>query len=69
MTANDKDRAILSASSLVGFCHSALSLQVVCNDEDEKERLDRWITGLIKYAQRTEALIDKALEPTDGETK
>lgn len=64
MTWDEKDRALLAASALIGYCRFVSSLRVSCRDEREMVMLDRWMKRLIEYADRAATSIDAALGDT-----
>lgn len=59
MTPDANDRALISASSLVGYCLSAGDLMPT-------DRIEPWIQGLLRYARKTAALIDETHDTQQG---
>lgn len=53
MTWDKKDRALIKASSLSGYCRSAPDM-LTAELSDRKS----WVDGLLEYAQATEIAID-----------
>jgi hypothetical protein len=67
MSWDAKDKALLQASALVGFCESAYSLSINVASEEDSIVLKKWLAALSEYSRKTAALIDKAHESTDGQ--
>ena len=62
MTFDAKDKALISTSSLVGYCRSA-----GCLGEITPEALENWFKGLLLYAEKTASLIDETHNQPGGE--
>lgn len=64
MSFNKKDRAIIAASALVGYCHSVPTRFSAISDEDQAV-LQRWIDGLAVRTRAAATAIDEVFtEPT-----
>jgi hypothetical protein len=61
MAFDAKDRALLESSALVGYAQSARDIT-----DCDKPQLEKWVEGLLRYADKSAKAIDSAHEPARG---
>lgn len=62
MAFDKKDKAIIAASSLIGYCMSVANLLKFTKSDEDFEAIKRWGDGLLNAAQLAGTAIDAALE-------
>jgi hypothetical protein len=62
MTWDKKDRALIAASSLVGYCMSVGSLPFNSFSEDDHKAVKHWAEGLLNAAKVLGAALDAVHE-------
>lgn len=67
MAFDKKDKAILAASSLVGYCMSVTDLLQLARSDEDFEAIKRWGNGLFKAAGLVGEAIEAALREPGGE--
>lgn len=60
MAWDKKDRALLAASSLVGYCLSAASLRGQMESEEQAKTMNDWVKRLLEYAEKAAVAINAA---------
>lgn len=69
MSFNKKDKAIIAASSLVGYCES-FPIQFEYMSKDDAQMLQRWLNGFKERVRVASYAIDLAInETSDGKSK
>jgi hypothetical protein len=68
MTWDAKDRAMNSASTLVGYCMSATSLPLGNVPREDFDIFKAWVMGLIEAAKLAASAIDTATDLKEIET-
>ncbi len=64
MVFDKKDRALIAASSLVGYCMSVGDLLKFTTSTDDFEAIKRWGLGLLESAKYAGMAIDAAMDDT-----
>jgi len=66
MSLDKKDKAIMQASLLIGYCESYPTRFQALSDSD-RDQLERWFSGLIDKTKKASSAIDEVLSETSGE--
>lgn len=69
MTWDEKDKALLSASRLVGFCQSIRSPAIIDVHGTRSDTVcvtEAWVDGLRRYTSECAEAIDRALNESNG---
>src|ERR1700694_5242397 len=66
MPFDTRDRAIIAASSLVGYCESIRGMHLTFEDQFERDAFVRWGEGLKDKTERAAAALDAVFEINEG---